>query len=232
MPCVPIPSWIWRRRQSAVVNDTLNGQDLLIVFDQDSRTSIPYDRVVDGQLLSFYQVEAEGDLPVEFMDVETRSRWDMRGQAIAGPLQGTQLRVLASYNSMWFAWSTYWPESSVWEVGDGIIEAPPFTGVLEPAGTSTPQGFELTQNYPNPFNPETRIQFTLPVDGQMTLQIYNTAGQLIANLADGMHRAGFYDVTWDGTDNAGRSVASGTYLYQLEMQTAGFAQNRRMTLAR
>ena len=132
-------------------------------------TAIPYSRIVEGQELTFYQVEAEGDLPVEFMDVETRSRWDMLGYAVSGPLGGVRLEQLPAYNSMWFAWNTYWPETTIWETGDGIIEAPPMTAVLEPAGASLPDGFELTQNYPNPFNPETRIHVTLPVDGQMTL---------------------------------------------------------------
>jgi hypothetical protein len=217
---------------AAVINDVLGGQALLVVFDLDSRTSIPYSRIVDGQELTFYQVEAEGDLPVEFMDVETRSRWNMLGTAVSGPLSGTKLEQLPAYNSMWFAWSTYWPETTVWETGDGIIEAPPITAVLEPAGASLPDGFELTQNYPNPFNPDTRIRFTLPVDGQLTLRIYNAAGQRVRSLADGIHRGGFYEVAWDGTDDAGRNLASGTYLYRLEMPEAGYSQSRRMTLAR
>lgn len=45
---------------TAVINDILGGQELLVIFDIDSRTSIPYNRVVDGQLLTFYQVEAKG----------------------------------------------------------------------------------------------------------------------------------------------------------------------------
>ncbi len=166
------------------------------------------------------------------MDVETRSRWDMLGYAVSGPLGGVRLEQLPAYNSMWFAWNTYWPETTIWETGDGIIEAPPMTAVLEPAGASLPDGFELTQNYPNPFNPETRIHVTLPVDGQMTLQIYNAAGQRVRSLADGVHPGGFYDVTWDGTDDAGRRMASGTYLYHLEMPAAGYSESRRMTLAR
>jgi flagellar basal-body rod modification protein FlgD len=70
------------------------------------------------------------------------------------------------------------------------------------------------------------------VDGQLTLYIYNAAGQRVRSLADGIHGGGFYDVAWDGTDDAGRNLASGTYLYRLEMPDAGYSQSRRMTLAR
>ena len=57
---------------TAVINDNLGGQALLVIFDLDSRTAIPYSRIVEGQELTFYQVEAEGDLPVEFMDVDAQ----------------------------------------------------------------------------------------------------------------------------------------------------------------
>jgi flagellar hook assembly protein FlgD len=59
----------------------------------------------------------------------------------------------------------------------------------------------------------------------MTLQIYNAAGQRVRSLADGLHRGGFYDVTWDGTDDAGRRMASGTYLYYLEMSAASYSES-------
>ena len=83
-----------------------------MLFDRQSTTSIPYLREVEGRLLTFYQVEPKGNLAVEFIDVETSSRWNMLGIAVNGPLQGERLRQLPAYNAMWFAWSTYWPEKS------------------------------------------------------------------------------------------------------------------------
>jgi hypothetical protein len=217
---------------TAVVNDELGGEPLLVVFHWDSQTSLPYSRVVDGRTLTFFEVESAGDLPVEFRDVETRTTWDLLGRAVDGPLQGKQLEQLPAYNSMWFAWDTYWPESSVWEAGNGIIDEPPITAVLEPQDDSTPEGFALDQNFPNPFNPQTRIQFTLPADGQAALTVYNAAGQKVRGLADGHHRAGFYVVGWDGRDESGRRVASGTYHYRLSQPQAGLSETRQMTLTR
>jgi putative methionine-R-sulfoxide reductase with GAF domain len=57
----------------AVINDVVGDDRMVTVFDADSRTALTYFSEIDHQLLSIYAVEAEGLLPVEFMDVETRS---------------------------------------------------------------------------------------------------------------------------------------------------------------
>jgi hypothetical protein len=215
----------------AVVNDELGGEPLLVVFHEDSQTALPYSRRVDGRTLTFYQIDPSGLLP-EFRDVETGTTWDLLGRAVEGPLEGEQLVQLPAYNSMWFAWSTYWPESTVWQAGEGIIDEPPDTAVLEPEGESVPRDFELGQNYPNPFNPGTRIQFSLPSGGEASLTVYNAVGQRVRTLADGRHRPGRYVVDWDGADESGRAVASGIYHYRLEMPARGLSEQRTMTLAR
>ena len=215
----------------AVINDELGGEPLLVVFHEESQTALPYSRQVDGRTLTFHQVEQEGPLP-EFRDVETGTTWDLIGRAVDGPLQGEQLRLLPAYYSMWFAWSTYWPESTVWQYGDGIIDEPPDTAVLDPEDESVPRSFQLEPNYPNPFNPGTRIRFSLPADGDASLTIYNAFGQKVRTLADGRHRAGRYVVDWDATDESGRAVASGVYHYRLEMADRGLSRQRTMTVAR
>ncbi|MFQ5652659.1 MAG: AGE family epimerase/isomerase [bacterium] len=91
-----------------------------------------------------------------------------------------------------------------------------------------PRRFGLSQNYPNPFNPKTSIEYQLPKQTQVKLTIYNLVGQRVITLADQNHPAGYYTVQWDGTDHAGRRVASGVYLYRLE--TTDFVQVRKVTL--
>ena len=86
----------------AVINDVLGGRGSDSFAD--SHTAIAYFNEVDGRALSFYAVEPEGDLPIEFVDVETGSRWNMLGSAIEGPLAGQQLKQVPSYNSMWFVY--------------------------------------------------------------------------------------------------------------------------------
>ena len=108
---------------TAVINDIVGDDALVVIFDYDSRTAIPYFSDVDGEIFRFYQVESEGQLPVEFMDAETGTRWDMLGRAVEGPLKGERLEQVPAYNSMWFAWDTYWNGAPVWD-GEGIFEAP------------------------------------------------------------------------------------------------------------
>jgi hypothetical protein len=78
-----------------------------------------------------------------------------------------------------------------------------------------PTRFALSQNVPNPFNPTTTIPFNLSEAGEVRLTIHSVTGQIVRTLADAQMGAGGHMVTWDGTDDAGRAVASGVYLYRL-----------------
>lgn len=92
-----------------------------------------------------------------------------------------------------------------------------------------PQKFELLANYPNPFNSTTAIRFQLPSETYVTLKVFNIHGEEIRTLANGTMMPGMQQVEWDGTDHAGRKVASGVYIYQI---IAGeFKQALKTTLA-
>ncbi len=88
----------------------------------------------------------------------------------------------------------------------------------------------LAQNVPNPFNPTTKIDYALPTAGKVTLGIYDVRGRLVRGLVSGVETAGEHSAQWNGRDDRGVAVASGTYLYRLETP-AGMRQ-RRMTLVR
>jgi beta-glucanase (GH16 family) len=82
---------------------------------------------------------------------------------------------------------------------------------------------------PNPFNAATDISFDLPVTGPYDLVIYDVAGHQVKRFR-AVGSAGTNSVHWDGRDDAGRSMASGTFFYRLEAQ--GMVQTRKMTLAK
>lgn len=83
---------------------------------------------------------------------------------------------------------------------------------------------------PNPFNPRTVVAFSVPSTGAATLGIYDVRGRLVRTLVDGFLAAGTHEATWDGTDDAGRAQAAGTYLARLAQ--AGQAAVAKLVLAK
>ncbi len=79
-----------------------------------------------------------------------------------------------------------------------------------------PVEFSLKQNHPNPFNAATRITFSLPEDGDVSLIIYDLLGRRVRELVSGKWRTGVYQMQWDGKDDLGQPVSSGVYLYSLK----------------
>ena len=102
------------------------------------------------------------------------------------------------------------------------------TAVEEVASFGTPDSYHLSDAYPNPFNPETTIEFDVPVDGRVAIDVYNAAGQLVKSLVNQDLNAGAYTSTWNGTAEDNQQVASGVYFYR--MQAGDFTDTRAMTL--
>lgn len=88
---------------------------------------------------------------------------------------------------------------------------------------STPVSYSLKQNYPNPFNPVTKISFSIPKQGFVTLKIYDILGNEVSTLVNENRNAGNYDIEFKG-DN----LSSGVYYYKLE--SGGFTDIKKMTL--
>jgi len=87
----------------------------------------------------------------------------------------------------------------------------------------------LRQNHPNPFNPQTVIRYEIRGPAtRVQLDVHDVRGQRVRRLVDGVRAAGAHAATWDGRDDAGRPVASGTYHYRL--RAGGVTEARRMVL--
>jgi hypothetical protein len=100
--------------------------------------------------------------------------------------------------------------------------APGVTGVGgdQVLGGTSVTRFLLGKAVPNPTTGDTRIDYALPVNGQVSLGIYNTTGQLVRELMKGSVLAGHWAVTWNGTDGSGQKVPGGVYFYKLVVEGA------------
>ncbi len=86
-----------------------------------------------------------------------------------------------------------------------------------------PDEYELSQNYPNPFNPNTTIRFSLPKETQLKINLYNTLGELIETIAEGIYVAGYYKVNFNAFN-----LSSDMYIYRIESND--FIQSKKMML--
>ncbi len=77
------------------------------------------------------------------------------------------------------------------------------------------KNFNLLQNYPNPFNPSTTIEYQIPTEGNVEINIFSIDGQLVRLFENKHNSSGSYTITWDGKNTAGKTVASGLYIYQV-----------------
>lgn len=78
-------------------------------------------------------------------------------------------------------------------------------------GSAPPSEFAVAQNYPNPFNPSTRIRYSLPTAGLVTVSIYNILGSEIRTLVKGEMAPGNHEIVWDARSGNGWELSSGMY---------------------
>lgn len=86
-----------------------------------------------------------------------------------------------------------------------------------------PKEFKLEQNYPNPFNPSTKINFSIPNAGLVTIDVFNAIGQKVSSLVNQFMNAGNYTIDFNA-----ENLTSGIYFYK--MTTSNFSSTRKMLL--
>ncbi len=90
---------------------------------------------------------------------------------------------------------------------------------------SNPIKYNLAQNYPNPFNPETKISYSVPENGFVSIKVYNILGKEIATLVNENKTAGYYEAKFSGNN-----LTTGVYFYKLKINEHTFV--RSMLLAK
>jgi flagellar hook assembly protein FlgD len=111
----------------------------------------------------------------------------------------------------------------------GILSIDTVTGVGDDA-SGPPQATTLAAIYPNPFNPRTTIGYELAEATAVKLAIYDLRGMQVRVLEAGNRPSGRHQAIWDGQDDRGRAVPTGTYFCRLN--TSQGSQTRKLTLAR
>ena len=91
-----------------------------------------------------------------------------------------------------------------------------------------PDVFALHQNYPNPFNPVTTLRYDLPENDHVNITIYDMLGRQVKTLVNQTHDAGYRSVIWDATNDYGKPVSAGIYLYQI--QAGEYISTKKMVL--
>ena len=119
------------------------------------------------------------------------------------------------------------------EEDTGVATRHPAIAVIAGKGmlqdTDTPTNYNLHEAYPNPFNPTTTVSFDLPEAANLHLSIYDATGKLVRTFADGeTWNGGSYSVIWNGEDDAGNDVSSGTYF--CKMVTEKYSETKAMVL--
>jgi hypothetical protein len=79
-----------------------------------------------------------------------------------------------------------------------------------------PEQFSLHQNYPNPFNPVTTLRYDLPENSLVNITIYDMMGREVKTIVNQTQDAGYRSVVWDATNDYGKPVSAGIYLYQIQ----------------
>lgn len=93
-----------------VENAVVDGEPLALFWNSNGAVGIVYRAELDGQRLTFEMVEFQR------YDIETGSRWNIRGQAVSGPLAGRSLEhVKEAYVGFWFAWAEFHPNTRLWQ---------------------------------------------------------------------------------------------------------------------
>jgi hypothetical protein len=92
------------------------------------------------------------------------------------------------------------------------------------------ESFAISQNYPNPFNPSTKVQFSIPENGLVTMKVYNMLGQVVKETINEKLSRGTYEYNFDGT-----GLSSGIYMYKIEANGVSgkiYSDIKRMSLVK
>ena len=209
---------------------TAHRSPLGLIFDVSNSAGKPY--TGDGFVLSWTEGDPNGDsVNGPFMDA-SQDLLHLKLVKIGDNYQAEVTRIVDGFSNPIDAAMI---ENKIyvieWGGGRGLWEITLPESNIDTAIKNTEQAepyqFRLDQNYPNPFNSQTHIEFTLETGNNISLEIYSVSGQLIRTLVQQYMDKGRHTFVWDGRNDKGNLVSSGTYQYKV---TAGqIVKTRQLT---
>jgi hypothetical protein len=197
-----------------VLNDE-SGQTLPVVL-----TSFTATPMVDGKVRVDWVTQSETNLS-GFRVLRNTVAEISTAMAVSPLIEATNTSATVVYsfmdsevpgNGIYYYWL------QIEDLDGGISYSAVYTVQVTTGGVTNPIIPKITallNPFPNPFNPDVTIPFDLAVEGKVTLKIYNLKGQLIKNLLNENCKANSYRIVWDGKDNEGHTVSTGTYIIRM-----------------
>jgi hypothetical protein len=193
-------------------NDTMIAYKWYPSLDIDS--NVEYTLIIELEFFSNYYTEEYENITDTTFSVSAHSLDPLLS---ALNLEETELH--------WFVESTDGEYTVSSDTGYFVLS----TEALNTIGDANiPEVFALHQNYPNPFNPTTTLRYDLPEQSNVNIIIYDIMGRQVKTLVNTTQDAGFKTVIWDATNDYGKPVSAGVYLYQI--QAGEFIQTKKMVL--
>lgn len=195
-----------------------------------------------------YKLDSDGNIlwDIDLPFYATSIIEDENNYIIAGYDEGNPcvLKINGNGNQLWFAIYNTNTDDFIYDIIKTNDDCYVLTGrsgdnlyimKLDSEGISNADDLIINNNfkcnnYPNPFNPTTTIYFSIPVNRDVELSIYNMKGQKIKILTEDFFESGNHSVVWSVDDNFGKSVSSGIYLYNLKVNGKTEAVNKCLLL--
>ena len=186
--------------------ENLTPLDTIFSFQQNIKSSINIKQfITNGGLHSFALGAIDSSSYISFYSKENLT------------LGGEFNSIVPNHNSGYATNHDVWPSIS-FELQNN----------LKIKNDLLPKAFALHQNFPNPFNPITTIHFDLPKESNIKLSVYDILGRSIKELVNEKQSPGFKSIKWDATNNFGKRVSAGLYIYSIEAEN--FRQTKKMLL--
>lgn len=91
-------------------------------------------------------------------------------------------------------------------------------------GDLMPEEFSISKAYPNPFNPTVNIDFSIPEESDINIQIFDLLGRNVFNHEQNFNTGGNYRFQWHGLNDSGMQMASGVYMVTIQHKANIFKQ--------